>query len=204
MIAGLRQHGPRRLSLVKVETMVEGLNGIGERLRDFRKKRGLTLQELALRTGLSASYLSQIENARANLTLDTLLSIANELNVNLAELFSDQNPNQVRVVRSDERRTYPLKDGGSEHLFFGSARTALQAAIIELPPYGTYSHFDTHPGDEFTYVLSGRAKILVGENQSYELDAGDIIYYRSTLPHRWDNISAEPLCMMVVNTPASF
>lgn len=184
--------------------MSEILNDVGQRIRDIRGKRGLTLQQLGDRANLSPSYLSQIENARANVTLDTLVTIATELNVSLADLFTSQGTNHVSIVRSSQRRSYPLNDGGAEHLFFGNACTSLQVAVIELPPHGIYPKFDSHPGEEFTYVLSGRAQVLLGEGQCYELDAGDLVYYRSTLPHRWVNLSAEPLCLMVVNTPASF
>jgi transcriptional regulator with XRE-family HTH domain len=180
------------------------MNGIGERIRELRKKRGLTLQALGERIGLSSSYLSQVENSRANVTLDTLQAIAFELSVHIVDLFPVDDITQVSIMRSSDRRSYSFKGVGTEHLLFGSNRTALQVAVIELPGGATYPVADSHPGDEFTYVLVGKLCIRLGEDLRYELDTGDIIYYRSTLPHRWENPGPEPVRFMVVNTPASF
>jgi transcriptional regulator with XRE-family HTH domain len=183
-------------------------NIIGERIRALRRKRGLTLQDMGARTNLSPSYLSQVENGRANVTLNALHSITQELGVPLAELFTNENASRVSVVRSRERRSYPLEHGGTEHLLFGLVRRSLQVAILELPRGGTYPVSDAHPGEEFTYVLSGRVGIRLGDpagqGQYYELDADDIVYYNSALPHRWENIGPHTATFMVVNTPASY
>jgi len=182
----------------------DGLASVGERIRVLRKKRGLTLQQFGEKAGISTSYLSQIENARTNVNLTTLQRIASALQVPLVDLFSDENTFQVSLVRQSDRRSYELDGGGTEHLLFGHTRTSLQVAIIELPPGGAMPRSDSHPGEEFTYVLAGQLKMWLGEALSYNLKSGDIIYYRSVLPHRWENVGSEPLRVLVANTPATF
>lgn len=185
--------------------MEEGaLTSVGERIRALRRKRGLTLQQFTEQVGISTSYLSQIENARANTNLTTLQRIASALQVPLVDLFSDENTFQVSVVRKDDRRIYPLDCEGVEHLLFSQTRTALQVAVIELPPHCAIPRADRHPGEEFTYVLSGRLRMRLGDDLSYDLETGDIIYYRSVLPHRWENMGDAPLRVLVANTPATF
>ena len=120
------------------------------------------------------------------------------------DFFSDEKALQVSLVRASDRRSYTLKGGGIEQLLFGSMRTSLQVAIIELPPGGTYPVADSHPGEEFTYVVAGRLRICLAEDTCYDLDTEDVVYYRSTLPHRWENAGPDPVKFMVVNTPASF
>lgn len=182
----------------------DSLASVGLRIRALRRKRGLTLQQFSEQVNVSTSYLSQIENGRANTNLAILQRIASALLVPIIDLFSDENTFQVSVVRKSDRRTYPLDCEGTEHFLFSQIRTALQVAIIELPPHCAVPQADQHPGEEFTYVLSGKLQMWVGENLSYELDAGDIIYYRATLPHRWENRGDEPLKVLVANTPATF
>lgn len=185
--------------------MEEGaLISVGERIRTLRKKRGLTLQKFSEQVGVSTSYLSQIENARANTNLNILQRIASALQVPLVDLFSDENSFQVSVVRKEDRRVYPLDCAGTEHLLFSQTRTALQVAVIELPPRCAIPQADSHPGEEFTYVLSGKLRMRLGDDLLYELETGDIIYYRSVLPHRWENTGDAPLRVLVANTPATF
>ena len=182
----------------------DSLASVGLRIRTLRRKRGLTLEQFSQQVKVSTSYLSQIENGRANTNLAILQRIASALLVPIVDLFSDENTFQVSVVRKSDRRTYPLGCEGTEHFLFSQIRTALQVAIIELPPHCAVPEADQHPGEEFTYVLSGKLQMWVAENLSYELDVGDIIYYRATLPHRWENRGDEPLKVLVANTPATF
>lgn len=180
------------------------LASVGQRIRSLRKKRGLTLQQFSGKAGVSTSHLSQIENARANTNLTTLQRIASTLQIPLVDLFTDQEAFQVSVVRTGDRRVYPLDCEGVEHLLFSQTRAALQVAVIELPPHCAMPRSDQHPGEEFTYVLSGKLQMHLGEDLSYDLETGDIIYYRATLPHRWQNASDETLRVLVANTPATF
>ncbi len=180
------------------------VGSVGIRIRWLRKKRGLTLKQLGEMAGVSMSYLSQIENGHANTNLATLQKISSSLHVPLIELFTDENNFQASLIRRGDRRVYKLDGGGTEHMLFSQTRTALQVAVIELPPRSSVPRSDTHAGEEFTYVITGKLRMWLEENLSYDLEAGDIIYYRSGLPHRWENPGDGPLQVLVANTPATF
>ena len=62
---------------------------IGNTIRDFRAKQGLTLKEISKKTGLSTGYLSKVENAKKSPPVSTLLSIAKALEVNISEIFGE-------------------------------------------------------------------------------------------------------------------
>lgn len=177
---------------------------VGERIREQRKKQGMTLQKLSERAGVSASLLSQVETGRADVSLKSLQSIAAALNISLTDLFSEQDSFQVNLVRASEKRIYMIDGGGSEQLLFSSARTALQAAIIELPTGSCTPKPDSHPGEEFSYVLCGTLRMQLGDNQMYTLEQGDLIYYSSEVPHRWINDGPDLLRVLIANTPATF
>src|SRR5574344_771390 len=77
----------------------------GEKLRDVRAKKGLTLKAVPTQAGVSESLVSQIERKLVSPAIDTLLSLAEVLDINLSYLFEEYNRSRpVQIIRSDERR----------------------------------------------------------------------------------------------------
>src|SRR3712207_934352 len=96
------QHEDRGRVLARVETRRPR---VGAEIRRWRAERGLTLSQVAERSGLNIGYLSQIENDKASPSLDALAQIGGALDVPIAWFLLDAAP-PPRVVRADERRTY--------------------------------------------------------------------------------------------------
>ena len=83
----------------------------GEKIRSVREKKHLTLKTVALQAGVSESLVSQIERNRVSPAIDTLLSLANVLDINLEYLFEEYNRRRpVSIIRSGERRTINEED----------------------------------------------------------------------------------------------
>ncbi len=79
----------------------------GDKIRAVREKRGLTLREVAEKAGVSESMVSQIERNRVSPAIDTLLSLAAALDIDLEYLFSDyKRERSARIVRVGERTTF--------------------------------------------------------------------------------------------------
>src|SRR5207244_2520419 len=76
---------------------------VGERLRELRRIRRCTLRTIADRSGLSESFLSQVERGRANASIASLRSIADALGVSVADLFEPGGPPRPRVLRRADR-----------------------------------------------------------------------------------------------------
>jgi len=177
----------------------------GEKLRAIREKKGYTLKIVAQAAGVSESLVSQIERNRVSPAIDTLLALADALEIDIEYLFEEyRRERPVRVIRADERRrateqniTYeeivrPIEEDGSH---------AIEAYYIYLPKgeatkRGSYGHL----GREFGVVTEGKGELLY-ETRAYQLNKGDSISFSATAPHTLKNIGDEPLKALWVVTP---
>ena len=158
----------------------ELLNPLGERVRERRKELGFSLEELAARTGLTASFLSLIERNINNPSLDSLYRIAEALEVPQFYFSVDsqataavQNP----VVRHNERIqvTFPPGDVTSE-LLVPNLRNRLEVFISRVKPAaGNVARTPKMASEECLYVMEGRLRVVLND-QEYLLEAGDSIY----------------------------
>lgn len=152
---------------------------------------------------ISVSYLSQIENNKVNASISTLQILANVLNIQVADLFIQSEKKDYSIIRKDERKTYGGADGIKESILFFHEESSLETTIIDFVPKSSMKYKSKHVGEEFTYVLQGKITINL-DNQVFNLDQGDIIYYDSDLEHSWENKENEKTSILVVNTPKSF
>ena len=175
---------------------------IGARIQEERTKKGLTLKALSGRVGLSISYLSQIENGHVNLNVENLHQISKALGVPIINLLVSETRSDVSISRRGERRWMPLGEKAAESLLV-KYRGNFEIFVIKLEPHATTQAL-THEGEEFTYVVSGRVRIFLGSDEYHDLEEGDVAYYRSTLPHHWENTTNTAAEMLVVNSPATY
>lgn len=150
--------------------------GIGTRLRERRKELDFSLQDLAQRTGLTASFLSLVERDRNQPSLDSLRRIADALQV---PPFYFTHANGINpVVRRTERvrLTFP-KNGVTSELLIPNLRGRLEVIITRArPSAGNIALPPNHDTEECILVLEGqlRVKLTSGE---YLLEAGDSITF---------------------------
>lgn len=176
---------------------------LGQRLQGLRRARGLTLETLAADSGLSAGYLSQIENGQAVPSLTALQVIAASLGVEVATFFPEEGAATTRVVRAADRHAFRLEpQSGEEYAVLAqqvkdSAFTAVYAR--HLPGAGALPF--RHLGEEFALVLSGTLRVLIGE-ESRELAPGDWAHYSSQHGHSAEVVSDEPVEALWILTPA--
>jgi transcriptional regulator with XRE-family HTH domain len=150
---------------------------VGERIRQRRKELGYSLRALGARTNLTASFLSQVENNRSSLSLESLQRIATALEVPMfAFLNGAHQPSPI--VRVDERPQLDLCDPDiSYELATRHLGGQLMAVIIRMQPGGRrIAEPLSKPTDELMHVLRGQLSITV-DDQTYVLDAGDTISY---------------------------
>lgn len=185
------------------------MSGVGRQIRALRKVHGLTLEELASRSGVSIGLLSQVERGIGNPAFNSLARIAHALNTPIAALVHTD-PDHSPVVRRNERRRLDVHAGeatGGEaihELLTASLNQRLEVIEIQAPPgYSTENDPFTHAGEEFGIVLEGRHEVNVG-GQSYMLEAGDSISYASSIPHWYRNPGPDPVRAIWVITPPTF
>jgi transcriptional regulator with XRE-family HTH domain len=184
---------------------------LGERLREERNRRGLSLRELARRLEVSPSLVSQIETGKIQPSVRTLYAMVSELGVSLDDVFGSAAPDRVQPGDVADGRTRVGLDGGSSE--DGLVQRADSRTVIDLEAGVRWERLTTenergveflltvypsgsesapadalvrHTGREFGIVLSGRLRVTVGF-EDYELGPGDSVSFDSTVPHRLHN-----------------
>ncbi len=171
--------------------------GVGSRLREVRRARRMTLADLAARTGLSASTLSRLENGRMRPTLEQLLPLARVHRVPLDDLVGAPATGDPRV------HLKPLRRRGITFVPLTRRPGGLQAFKAIYPPAVRAGRqtLQTHEGYEWFYVLDGRVRLVLGD-QDLILDPGEAAEFDARTPHwLWsaDDRPAELLILVGVH-----
>ena len=162
-------------------------SGVGTRLKQLRRQRGMSLSNLASEVGVTNGMISQVENNQVDPSLTTLRKIAQVLDVPVFSFFlAHQNEPEVRSSR--DRYLLDSHEHGVRHEFISDPNEpSLEFTMIEAKPgLASADKQDAHPGTECALVLQGRM-VLEIEDRFYELKKGDSITFDSLRPHRWVN-----------------
>jgi transcriptional regulator with XRE-family HTH domain len=175
---------------------------LGERIKQLRLKKSMGLVELGRHTGLSASFLSQLETGRVVPTLRNLARIALVFSKDLNYFFEPEPKTLFRVQRGKDRIRLPQSGTDDPAYYFESLGylvpdRQLDPYFAEFLPNVKPRRAHQHPGCEFLYVLEGTLDILHGE-QRHSLDAGDAVYFDANTPHSYANNSADPAKALIV------
>src|SRR5919206_975662 len=178
---------------------------VGERLRELRRFRRCTLRTIAERSGLSESFLRQVERGRSSASIASLRRIADALGVSIADLFEPGDLPGPRVLRRDERPALQFGILGRKLLLTPKPLHHLEVFMGELEMGGStgeeaYAHGDS---EELFVVLSGTVQLELG-GERFDLESGDSIDYRSSTPHRISNSGDELAEVMWIISPPSY
>jgi len=173
---------------------------IGERIRQQRKKLGLSLRALGARTNLTAGFLSQVENDQISPSLNSLQSIATALQVPMFFFLNGTSPKLV--VRSNERHKlyFPNSKIGYDLLAPEITRQMMPLLIRMDPGARRIAQPLAKPTEQWFFVLQGRLQITVGED-THLLEQGDSIYLDGDLLREFGSASKEELVLVCCMTP---
>ena len=164
---------------------------ISQTIRKVRLQQGLTVEQLAKRSGFSKGFISQIENFRQTPSLKALVRISEALGVPLSSLFDEQGRHEPPFTfgRMDEGVELG-RDDGDQHgirylaLAFPQIGRKMDPFLIEYTP-GTPREFLLHEAEEFFVLLEGRLTYyLYDDNSPREMAPGDTLYMKANIPHR--------------------
>ncbi|MYV99145.1 cupin domain-containing protein [Streptomyces sp. SID3343] len=174
---------------------------LGDRLRELRQHRGMTLRELAARAHVSAGLLSQIENGYTDPSVATLRKLAGVFDAEISTLFTEPNAPQVHVSKPGTRSALSAPRGSISYERLTPGRGDLEVLRADLAP-GDASSAEpwAHPSTECTLVLDGVIVAEIG-GESYELRAGESVTFDSRLPHRYLNTANHPAAFVIAVTP---
>ncbi len=165
--------------------MAETNQKIGERLAALRRARGLTLQELAERCGLSASFLSQIERGVSAPSIVSLYRVCQALSVPLFQVLPDPVAGRSPVRYLEMQPHFKPSEKGTSYVCLSGNFPGRQLEIlINLFPPGYQHPKASHKGEEFGYVLSGDLTLIV-EDEEYLLGPGDSFHFVAEKPHTY-------------------
>lgn len=179
---------------------------MGERLRQLRRERGLTLLEVAQRSGLAVSTVSKVERGLMALTYDRFSQLAEGLDVDIAALFSERGARfqsgEVAIARRGQFQLHETENYVYEMLFpelWGKAMTPMMGS---LRPFETmrFERFVSHPGEEFLLVLDGRVAVHLEGQSPITLEKGESIYFDSRCGHIYASAGKEDARILVVCT----
>ena len=182
----------------------EGVCSLGSRIRALRETRGLTLREVAEKTGLSTSFLSSFERDLTGISVANLQRVIAVCGSSLIDIFSQPHLEARKLVRPTERPRLTLEGGKItiEDLAVVPRQMEIQQWTIQ-PGAGSEGSY-SHPGEEAVYLLSGSLEVELDGTESYTLAPGDCLYFSSSEHHRWRNTGSLPATVLWVNTPPSF
>lgn len=181
---------------------------IGDVLRHIREARGLSLRELSQKSGLSASFIGQIERDETSPSVRSLKALTDALGIKLVDLFNgiEQNGSASSpVVTPDKRRRIEYPGYGVQmYLLTPDTNRDLQLILIIAEPGGsTGEGLYSHEGEEAGLILSGSLYVQIGDKEYY-LREGDSLSFKCSTPHRWENRGKTTSISVWAITPPSF
>jgi quercetin dioxygenase-like cupin family protein len=176
---------------------------VGRHLRRIRQGRGLSLRSLAAATGLTASFLSQVERDLAVPSIASLRTVARVLDVPVFTFFLGEGEQESTViVHPEDRRVMAAPHSGQLYELLNPVPTKrIQMMLVHLEPGAdTASRGEMHEGEEGVYVLAGEAEFTLN-GDVHRLGAGDSAYYPALTPHRFRNCGQGRLILFFCMTP---
>lgn len=177
---------------------------LGKNIKRIRKNKKMTIKDVAEKTHLTMSLISQIENDKANPSINSLKAIAKALNVPIVMFFDYNGEMSSPVVKRDERRILKTQSGFTMYLLTRNVKDRnLEFLYNVYEKGGSTGELYTHEGEECGIVLEGRLEVTI-EDQTYILEAGDSISLDSTKPHKCTNVYDGQTIAIWVNSQVSF
>ncbi len=177
----------------------ENWNQLGERLRQLREDRGISLRHLAQTAGLSANALSVIERGLSSPSVSTLYKLADALDLPVTTFFGeDEERQQVIFIRAMSGARVPVERGFWEGRGGEKFTGRVEPFVLTLE-VGADSGpaVMVHTGHEFVYCLTGSIEYIV-EGQAYQLNPGDSLLFAAHLSHRWRNAGKLNATLLIV------
>jgi transcriptional regulator with XRE-family HTH domain len=201
---------------------------LGKRIRAERQKRQLTLEKFSAKTGLSKSFISQIERGNTEPSITSLKKIAAEFGYSVVNLFPNGNNseskwgyqegitnhpvqktiyrNEVSVVRADKRKRFALPGSNVVYdLLTPDMKRQLEVMYMRVKAgenSGNEPMLDS-PGEKLCFVVKGKLEVCVGKDV-YCLDEGDTINYPAHVEHSWRALEGDIIEVIWILTPPSF
>ncbi|MEE1108278.1 helix-turn-helix domain-containing protein [Macrococcoides canis] len=174
---------------------------IGKKIKDLRRQKNLTQEELGERTDLSKGYISQLERNLCSPSMETFFNILEVLGSKPKDFFSEQQYEQRIYYPKSEQTIYDEYDDGYmiNWLVPDSNEFDMEPVIITIEPGKKYKKFLPSMSDSFIYVLQGEASIHIGR-KDYHAKCGESFYFKANESHQLFNRTDKATRVLIVAT----
>jgi quercetin dioxygenase-like cupin family protein/DNA-binding XRE family transcriptional regulator len=179
--------------------------GVGQRVKEVREKKGLSLQDVSQRTDIGIGQLRHIEAGDVVPPLGTVIKLAKALDMRMGYFISGKGRRAYTIVREGDRKVVSRYDT-TRAKYYGYQYESLapnkrdrhmDPFMVSLEPSETEEERSTHAGQEFIYVVEGEMEVRL-EHEVHILRSGDSIYYDSTVPHLVKAYGKKPTRILAV------
>ncbi|MCB8883423.1 helix-turn-helix domain-containing protein [Acidisoma cellulosilytica] len=174
------------------------------KLKEIRRSKDLTLDDLARISGVSISTISKIENQQQKPGFETVLKISRALHVNFVHMLDPPEPAPVKTTRRVVTRADSAPVYDSEHYVYAAHATELANKTMvpllmriknrDLPPLADWS---VHDGEEYAYVIEGEVALHMEHYAPVQLHKGDSCYFDSTMRHAYVALDGEAVVLSI-------
>ena len=182
--------------------MQEKIKEIAARIRELREISDISSEQMADFLGIPSDDYKSYENARVDIPASMLYEIAHHLNVDMSDLLTGEAPKMhvFTITRKDkgisaERRKYYKY----QNIAANFAHKKAEPFVVRVDPAseGTKPSMNSHPGQEFDYVLEGTLKVFI-HGQEIILEEGDSIFFDSSYSHGMLAAGGKPVRFLAV------
>ncbi len=178
-------------------------NAMGKKLASMRKKRKITLEGLAEKTGLSETRLREIEEGKCFAPVGDILRISRALTIDPGDLLESKNGREKELEKKRIQNFKKRQDAYQYEVLTPKAmKSHLRSFRVTIPALSEHPGVNyRHEGEEFVYVLKGRVQITVG-HASHDLKKGETLHFNSNQRHALKNPGNAPTVLIVtIYTP---
>ncbi len=182
--------------------MQDTIQQIAARIKELREISGVSLPSLAREFGVSVEQYGDYENGRADIPVGILAKLAHKFGVELSALIVGEDPRvhtyylcrKGKGVSVERRRDYKYQSLAHN---FAHKKAEPFLVTVEPDPPEAPIHFNSHPGQEFNYVLQGTLRIVLGGHE-LTLNEGDSLFFDSGLDHGMKALGGQPAKFLAV------
>lgn len=180
------------------------MEDVGKKIRELRIQQGYTLKDVADKTNLTSSFLSQLERSKTSVTLQSLSKISKALGVPQSYFFTHQEEQEETKQIIRHKTNQDVEIHGANFIYKSLAGDLPKKyfepmLVILLPEEKDHHKPSTHSGQEFIYVLEGSLTVMIEDSVTC-LEAGDSFHIDSTTSHTWYNTTSKIVKLLYVSS----
>jgi mannose-6-phosphate isomerase-like protein (cupin superfamily) len=186
----------------RTDAMVEQIKQIAERIKELREIAGITVEAFSEELGVPKELLFEYEKGCVDIPVGFLYKVAQKFDIELSAILTGENPRLhiYSIVRkgkglSVERR----KQYKYENLAYNFIHKKAEPFLVKIEPTAEDAQveFNSHPGQEFDYVIEGTLKVII-DGHELILESGDSVYYDSGYKHAMKALNNTTVRMLAV------